>query len=77
MFTRTRERAGSVAPRDKALWASDTEFRILAGTATFAIFTCWGERLLIRMTDRELHRMKSRGGKTVRTEETDKYASIR
>jgi hypothetical protein len=36
------------------------------------MFTCWGERLLLRTADRELRRMKRRGGETVRNEETDK-----
>jgi len=72
MFARTIER-----PRDKTLLASDTRFRILADTTASAMSTCWGEQLLLRMADRELYRMKRRGGKTVRSEETDKYASIR
>jgi hypothetical protein len=50
---------------------------MLASTTESAMFTCWGERLLLRMADRELRRMKNRGGKTVSTEETDKYVSIR
>jgi hypothetical protein len=49
MFTRTRERAERVPPRGKALRASDTRFRILAGTTTSAMFICWRERLLLRM----------------------------
>ena len=71
MFTRTTER-----PRDKTLRESDTKFRILADTTASARFTCWGEQLLLRMADRELYRMKRRGGNIVRSEATDRYASI-
>jgi hypothetical protein len=49
MFIKTRERAEMVPPRDKALRASDAKFRILAGTTTSAMFTCWRERLLLQM----------------------------
>jgi hypothetical protein len=77
MVTKTRERVPGLLPRDKALRASDTKFRMLASTTESAMFTCWGERLLLRMADRELRRMKNRGGKTISTEETDKYVSIR
>ena len=77
MFTRTREHAQGLPPRDKALRASDTEFRRLASTTESAMFICWGERLLLRMADCELRRIKSRGRKTVRTEETDEYGSLR
>jgi hypothetical protein len=77
MFTKTRLRAAKVPLLDKYLRVSDAKFRMLADTTASAMVTCWGERLLLRMADRELSRMKSRGGKTVRSEETDKYASIR
>ncbi len=77
MFTKTRGRAAKVRLRDKSLRVSDAEFRMLADTTASAMFTCWGERLLLRMADRELRRMKNRRGKTVRSEETDRYASIR
>jgi hypothetical protein len=61
MLTRTRKRADQVPLRDKALRESDAKFRTLAETATSATFTCWGERLLLRIADRELCRMKGRG----------------
>jgi len=77
MFPKTRGPAAKVALRDKSLGVSDAKFRMLADTTAAAMFTCWGERLLLRMADRELRRMKSRGAKTVRSEETDRYASIR
>ena len=77
MFTKTGERAAKVLLRDKSLRASDAKFRMLADTTASPMFTCWGERLLLRMADRELYRMKTRGGKTARTEEAGKYASIR
>ena len=77
MFTKTRGRATKVRLRDKSLRVSDAKFCILADATAPAMFTCWGERLLLRIADRELCRMKSRGGKTVKTEETDKYTSIR
>jgi len=77
MFTKTRGLAEKVTLRDKSLRVSDAKFRMLADTPTAAMVTCWGERLLLRMADRELRRMKSRGGKPVRSEETDRYASIR
>jgi hypothetical protein len=41
---------------------SDAKFRILAATTASAMFTCWGERLLLRMADRELYRMKRCSG---------------
>ena len=75
MFTKTRGRAPKVRLRDKSLRVSDAKFRMLADTTASGMFTCWGERLLLRMADRELRRMKSRGAKTVRSEVTD--ASIR
>ena len=77
MFIKTREDAEEMPLRDKVLRASDTRFRIFAGTTASEMFTCWGERLLLRMADRELQRMKSQRGKTVRTEVTYQYASIR
>ena len=43
---------------------SDAKFRTLAETTASAIFICWGERLLLRIADRELNRMKSRRGPT-------------
>ena len=49
---------------------------MLADTTASAMFTCWGERLLLCMADRELRRMKSRGRKTVRTEETDRRFAL-
>ncbi len=61
MLTKTRERAEEVPLRDKALRASDAEFRTLAETTPSAMFICWGERLLLRIADRELHVMKSYG----------------
>jgi hypothetical protein len=76
MFTKPRERVEGLPLRDKALRASDTKFRSLASTTESAMFTCWGERLLLRVADRELGRIKSYGGKTVRPGQTDKYASI-
>jgi hypothetical protein len=74
MFTKPRERVEGLPLRDKALRASDTKFRMLATTTASARFTCWGERLLLRVADRELRRIKSRGGKTVTPEQT--YARI-
>jgi hypothetical protein len=50
----------------------DALSRMLAGTSVSRTFTCWGERLLLWTADRELRRMKRRGGETVRNEETDK-----
>jgi uncharacterized membrane protein YeaQ/YmgE (transglycosylase-associated protein family) len=41
---------------------SDAKFRVLADTTASATFTCWGERLLLRMADREWYRMKRCGG---------------
>jgi hypothetical protein len=41
---------------------SDATFRLLADTTAFAKFTYWGERLLLRMADREWYRMKRCGG---------------
>jgi hypothetical protein len=76
MFTKTSKRAEGVPPRDKALLASDTRFRILADTTASAMFTCWGEQLMLRMADRDLYRMKRRGRNTVRSEGTDRFASI-
>ena len=77
MFTKTRGRAAKVSLRDKCLRVSDAKFRVLADTTTAsAMFTCWGERLLLRMADRELYRMKCRGGNTVTSQETDRFASI-
>jgi hypothetical protein len=76
MFTKTRGRAAKVSLRDKSLRVSDAKFRVLADTTASAMFTCWGERLLLRMADRELYRMKRRGGNTVTSKETDKFASI-
>ena len=65
MFTKTRGRAAKVLLRDKSLRASDAKFRILAATSASRMFTCWGQRLLLRTADRELRRMKSRGERTV------------
>jgi hypothetical protein len=76
MLPKIREHADEPALRDKSLRESEANFRTLAETTPSAMFTCWGVHLLLRTADRELRRMKSRGGKTVRTEETDKYASI-
>jgi hypothetical protein len=76
MFTKPRERVDGLPLRDKALRASDTKFRMLATTTESAMFTCWGERLLLRVADRELRRIKSRGGKTVTTEQPATYARI-
>jgi hypothetical protein len=78
MFTTTtRGLAEKVPLQDKSLRVSDAKFRTLADTTAAALFTCWGERLLLRMADRELRRMKSRGAKTVKSEEPERYASIR
>ena len=41
---------------------SDATFRLLADTTAFAKFTYWGERLLLRMADREWYRMKRCSG---------------
>ena len=76
MFTKPRERVEGLPLRDKALRASDTKFRMLAATTESGMFTCWGERLLLRVADRELRRIKSRGGKTVTPEQTATYARI-
>jgi hypothetical protein len=77
MFAKPRERVEGLPLRDKALRASDTKFRMLATTTESAMFTCWGERLLLRVADRELRRIKNRRGKTVRGEETGRYVGIR
>jgi hypothetical protein len=77
MFTKPRERVEGLPLRDKALRASDTKFRMLATTTESAMFTCWGERLLLRVADRELSRIKTRGGRTVRPEQKDRYSSVR
>jgi hypothetical protein len=77
MFTKTRGLAEKVALRDKSLRVSDTKFRMLADSTAGAMFTCWGERLLLRMADRELRRIKNRRGETARSEVTARYASIR
>ena len=52
--------------RDKALRARNTQSRILAATAPAAMSRCWGERLLLRMADNELRRMKRPGAKSLR-----------
>jgi hypothetical protein len=77
MVTKPRERVEGLPLRDKALRASDTKFRMLATTTESAMFTCWGERLLLRVADRELRRIKSRSGKTVTPKQTATYARIR
>jgi hypothetical protein len=77
MFTKLRERVEGLPLRDKALRASDIKFRMLATTTESAMFTCWGERLLLRVADRELSRIKKTAvGKTVRSEQTATYARI-
>jgi hypothetical protein len=73
MFTKPRERAARLPLRDKALRASDTKFRMLATTTESAMFTCWGERLLLRVADLELRRIKNRRGTP---EQTATYARI-
>ena len=77
MFTKTRGLAEKVPLRDKSLRVSDAKFRMSVDTTAGAMFTCWGERLLLRMADRELRRIKNRRGKTARREVTARYASIR
>ena len=62
MFTtRSRERF-----RDQTLRVRATRSRILADITPSAMFTCWGERLLLRMADSEFYRMKRRGATTLR-----------
>jgi hypothetical protein len=72
MFQKTRQLAANRALRDRSLRAKDGTSRILAATTASRMFSCWGQRLLLRAADRELHRMKRRGAKTVRNEETGK-----
>lgn len=52
--------------RGKALLASGARFRISAGTTPSAMFICWGQRLLLRISGNELNGMKRPGGKTLR-----------
>ena len=75
----TARAAGFVAARIRKRLAKDTQQPTLSATIGVAGYPQDGETIeaLLRTADRELYRMKSRGGKTVRTEEADKYASIR
>jgi diguanylate cyclase (GGDEF)-like protein/PAS domain S-box-containing protein len=75
----TARAAGFVAARIRKRLAKDTQQPPLSATIGVAGYPQDGETIeaLLRTADRELYRMKSRGGKTVRTEETGKYASIR
>jgi hypothetical protein len=61
MFTKTGVWAQKVPLRDEALRESDARCRILADISASAMFTCWGERLMLRMADCELYRMKKLG----------------
>jgi diguanylate cyclase (GGDEF)-like protein/PAS domain S-box-containing protein len=75
----TARAAGFVAARIRKRLAKDTQQPPLSATIGVAGYPQDGETIeaLLRTADRDLYRMKNRGGKTVRTEETDKYASIR
>ena len=75
----TARAAGFVAARIRRCLAKDTQQPPLSATIGVAGYPQDGETIeaLLRTADRELYRMKTRCGKTVRTEETDKYASIR
>jgi hypothetical protein len=72
MVEKTSELAAKAPLRDTALRARDALSRKLAGTSVSRTFSCWGERLLLRTADREMRRMRRRGGETVRNEETGK-----
>jgi GGDEF domain-containing protein len=68
-----------VAARIRKRLAKDTQQPPLSATIGVAGYPQDGETIeaLLRTADRELYRMKNRGGKTVRTEKTEGYASIR
>jgi hypothetical protein len=69
MFQKTRQLAASAPLRDTSLRARDATSRMLGDTTASRRSSSWGQRLLLRTADRELRRMKRRGGKTVRNEE--------
>ncbi len=75
----TARAAGFAAARIRKRLTEDTQQPPLSVTIGVAGYPQNGETIeaLLRSADRELYGMKSRGGKTVRTEETAKYASIR
>ena len=75
----TARAAGFVAARIRRRLAKNTQQPPLSATTGVAGYPQDSETIeaLLRTADRELYRMKSRGGETVRIEETDKYASIR
>jgi hypothetical protein len=68
MFQKTRQLAANTPLRDTSLRARDATSRMLADTTASRMFACWGQRLLLRIADRELRRMKRPGGRTVRAE---------
>jgi hypothetical protein len=72
MFQKTRQLAANKPLRDRSLRARDATSRMFADTTPSRMFSCWGQRLLLRTADREMRRMRRRGGETVRNEETDK-----
>jgi diguanylate cyclase (GGDEF)-like protein/PAS domain S-box-containing protein len=75
----TARAAGFAAARIRQRLATDTQQPPLSVTIGVAGFPQDGQTIeaLLRTADRELYRMKSGDGNTVRTEETAKYASIR
>ena len=75
----TARAAGFAAARIRKRLAEDTQQPPLFVTIGVAGYLQDGETIedLLRTADRELYRMKSRGGKTVTTEEAGKYASMR
>jgi diguanylate cyclase (GGDEF)-like protein len=75
----TARAAVFVAARIRKRLAKDTQQPPLSATIGVAGYPQDGETIeaLLRTADRELYRMKNRGGKTVRTEKTERYASIR
>jgi diguanylate cyclase (GGDEF)-like protein/PAS domain S-box-containing protein len=75
----TARAAGFAAARIRRRLAEDTQQPPLSATIGVAGYPEDGETIeaLLRNADRELYRMKNRCGQTVRTEETERYASIR
>jgi hypothetical protein len=74
MFQKTRQLAANTPLRDTSLRARDATSRMLADITASRMFSSWGQRLLLRTADRELRRMKRRGGKTVRNEENGRVS---
>ena len=70
MFQKTRQLAANTPLRDTSLRARDATSRMLADITASRMFSSWGQRLLLRTADRELRRMKRRGGKQSGTKRT-------